>query len=263
MAIEITEEQLAAEIRELVKNFRQPGGADACQAWWSEHYSRARGGDETAEYKIVGAIGALCVWVASVYTLQDAVAAVVPQEYEAVRAIMPVLLSLAASDACEARTTAMGSAICGFFDVSDERGSDDPRMLFGALITLLQPAVESGGGDRDLMDEIAVQELLAAYGQEDQFRKVWDALASQDGEMSLQMRVLLGLAHAAVQKLGHAPYPGMDVDVCSFTAFQIAAAVGHDDVKFAVSVAANFLMTAMPQDTHRLASFLASRALTR
>lgn len=256
MALEIDEEELTRELRGLLDRFfASPEGATACSIWWELHSRLAQEGDETSRFRVIGAIGALGAWVSRAFSTQEAVAMIADEDYNEVKQFLPALLDMARREPTEEHSNELSDVIWEY--IESEPG-ENPRLLFGALVTLMRPAFEAERDDKELMAQIACQEVLAIKGDTDGLRRIWDALASGDGELSLQLRVLILIARQAVATSGHAPYPGLGVDAISFVGYQIATCIAHDNEDLASSVGAAFLMMCDPPESHQLAAFLAA-----
>jgi hypothetical protein len=256
MAVEIDEEELTRELRGLLTRFfSSPEGATTCSLWWELHSRLAREGDETSRFRVIGAIGALGAWISRSFSTEDAVAMIEDEDYAEAREFMPTLLDMARREPNEENSSELSDVIWEYIESQE---GENPRLLFGALVTLMRPAFESERDDKEMMAKIACQEVLAAKDDTDALRRIWDALASGDGELSLQLRVLILIAQQAVSTSGHAPYPGLGVDAISFVAYQIATCIAHGNEDLASHVGAAFLMMCDPQESHQLAAFLAA-----
>lgn len=253
------ETDLAMELKDLITGFMAgESGINRCSAWWDGHEAMALMGSELSRFKVMGAIGALCVWIGGGYTNETAVNFLsLDEHYEKVAEDLPVLLDLARTHQTPESSQILSDKIWTYITTHP---SGDARLMFGALISMMRPLLDQVGDGID-MGQVAHQELINAAQDEESLRRIWNALVDNEGDMIVQSHALIALAEAAIAKRGPAQYPGsVNVDACGFIGYQIASFLASGDEDQARQVAAAFLMTVPYADSWHLAQFFAQHA---
>jgi hypothetical protein len=229
-----------------------------CSTWWTLHESLALTGNLGSKFKVMGAIGALCVWVGRDYTNEEVQKFLATENhYEDVAKVLPGMLNLARNTPTPENSLKLGDMIWRYVEAHPQGNA---RLMFGALISMLRPVIDRVRQDSNEMTRIATQELIECTDEET-FKRVWGALVDKEGDMVSQMHVILALAKAAIEKSGPAQYPGNpNVDACGFIGYQIANAVKCDDEGMAGHIAAGFLMSVPYDHSYQLPWFLAKHA---
>jgi hypothetical protein len=248
---------LAGELRGLMYNFYSGDeGMATCSAWWSITEASALGGDPESKFKVMGSIGALCVWVGKDYT-DDQVIEFLAQDqvhYDQIAQDILPLLNVARNTPSPENSKKFGEMIWQYVEAHPEGNA---RLMFGALISLLRPVMEEAVKNSAQTSTIAFEELVSTRDDPDKFKLIWRALVGEDKAMNTQLGVIIALAKAAIGASGPAPYAGLTIDGLSFVGYEIATCLANDDLDTALHVAGCFLMSVPDEDTHELAAFFA------